>query len=403
MTRILFRNPEQIVTARDPGHPLSGDEQKKLEVLTGKNLVVENGKITSLTSGEPGCDKVVDCESKIVLPGLVDSHTHIIYTGSRYQEFYQRARGETYLQILKAGNGIKRTIRDTEGSDPGTMAQQSLKRVESAVSTGTTSMEMKTGYSASADGEERMLDAMDYIAERGILRVIKTLLPLHAVSMGTNENEHLKTVLNSVIPRLLTRADFVDSFCDAGAFSVQATSRFFQNVARTPVRLHADEIEDVGALSLCEEFEVKSADHLLKTSASGIEILRKTGTIANLLPITAFALNESYADSRRFSEKKVPFAISTDSSPLTRNQDLLFAMHLGVRFCGMSVEAALNGCTLNASYSLGINRIAGSLEPGKDADLVIFDLSDYREIPYEYASSPVSSVFSKGRQVYAKC
>lgn len=402
MASILFLNPEQIVTQHDQGSPVAGLEQKRLDVITGRNLVVNNGKIVEITDREPECDKVFDCRSKIILPGLIDSHTHIVYAGTRYEEFYQRARGETYLEILQAGNGIKRTIRDTESASTEEIAKQTLQRVHSAVRSGTSTIEMKTGYSSSPGGEERMLDAMDMITKRNTVRVVKTLLPLHAISMGSTEEEHLGVVLQKVLPSFIDRVDFVDSFCDKGAFSATSTARFFELAKDKGIRLHADEIEDVGCLELCERFSVKSADHLLKTTPAGVEHIRKGGAIANILPITAFALNEKYADSRRFSEKSVPFTLSTDSSPLTRNQSLLFAMNLGVRFCGMGIEEAVNACTVNAAHSLSIAKSTGTLEAGKDADLTVFDLQDYREIPYEYASDPVHAVFLRGAETYRK-
>lgn len=402
MTSILFRNPEQIVTSHDRGVPLAGPDQAKIDVITGKNLVVRDGRVSEITENVPSCDRVVDCRSRVILPGLIDSHTHIIYAGSRYEEFYQRARGETYLEILQAGNGIKRTIRDTESASVNSIAEQSLERVRSAVRSGTCTMEMKTGYSSSPKGEGKMLDAMDIIQKNDLIRVVKTLLPLHAVSMGNTEEDHLRSVLQDVLPVYGDRADFVDSFCDKGAFSVESTATFFESAKDKEIRLHADEIEDMGCLNLCSQFKVKSADHLLKTSPEGIDLIKQSGAVANILPITAFSLNEKYADARKYSEKSVPFSLSTDSSPLTRNQSLIFAMNLGIRFCGMSVEEAINGCTINAAHSLSLAKSTGTLEPGKDADLVIFDLDDYREIPYEYASDPVFSVFLKGSEKFQR-
>ncbi len=402
MSSILFRNPEQIVTSHDHGAPLAGPEQAKIDVITGKNLVVRDGKISEITEKEPQCDRVIDCSSRIILPGLIDSHTHIIYAGSRYDEFYQRARGETYLEILEAGNGIKRTIRDTEAASLDTVAEESLERVRSAVRTGTCTMEMKTGYSSSPAGEGKMLDAMDRIRDSGIIRVVETLLPLHALSMGKTEGEHLDVVLQEVIPKYIDRVDFIDSFCDSGAFTPESSAAFFKAAKNKEIRLHADEIDDIGCLDLCGKFRIRSADHLLKTTSDGIEKIRKSGAIANILPVTAFSLNETYADARRFSEKSVPFTLSSDSSPLTRNHSLLFAMHLGIRFCGMGIEEAINGCTINAAHSLSVSEKTGTIEPGKDGDLVVFDLEDYREIPYEYASSPVQSVFLQGKETFQK-
>jgi|YelNatPaOPRAMG01_1025707.scaffolds.fasta_scaffold00916_23 imidazolonepropionase len=400
MSSLLLKNARQVVTAIDRGKPLSGKQQSELSVMNDVSILVRDGMIREISGESLSADRVIDCRDYVILPGLVDAHTHIVYAGSRYEEFYQRIAGSTYLEILEAGNGIKRTIRETEAATPEQIYSESSRRVENAISRGTTTMEIKTGYSSSVDGESKMIDVMDMIATSYRINIIKTLLPLHAISMGRNEREHLSYVIRDVLPRTLERVDFVDSFCDSGAFSPESTESFFAAAGNRDKRLHSDEIENIGCLSLASKFKLKSADHLLKTDDSGVDKLLASGTIANFLPITAFSLGERYPDVRRYINKGVPVAISSDSSPLTRNQDLIFALYLSLRFYHLSAEEAFNAVTINASHSLGVADKTGTLERGKRADIVIADVSDFREIPYEYSSQPIQTVISGGNIVF---
>ncbi len=396
MKSVLLKNIGQVISPGKNEFPLRGTDQSKLTVENDLSILVKNGRIYLDGAGEYTADTVIDCRGKVVTPGFLDSHTHIVYAGSRYEEFYQKISGASYLQILESGNGIMRTIRETEAAPVERIYQETMERVRNAISHGTTTMEMKTGYAKSPAGEGRMLDVMDMISSTGEIDVVKTLLPLHAKSYAADEKEHLDIVLSKVIPDLLGRADFVDAFCDAGAFTPASTEAFFASVGDKGKRLHSDEIQDIGCLSLAEKFSLSSADHLLKTENSGVEKLSVSGTTANILPVTAFALGERYSDARRFINSGVPVTISTDSSPLTRNQDIVFAIYLAIRFCGIKVEEAFNAITANAAHSLGLQGSKGSITDGKDADLVVFDVEDYREIPYEYSSGVVSMVMSRG-------
>ena len=397
MTSILLKNLKQIVSPMDLSSQNSGPEQSKLSVITDSSILIENDKIKEIGDIHQSADRSIDCGDLIALPGFIDSHTHIVYSGSRYEEFYQKIEGMSYLEILRSGNGIGRTVRETEAASYEKILLETAARVKDASSHGTTTIEMKTGYSSTVEGESKMLSVMESISNTNTVRVMKTLLPLHSVSMGKTTGEHVDFVIEKEIPKLLNRADFVDSFCDAGAFSPEDTARLFSAVAPKPLRLHADEIQNIGCLSLSDRFRISSADHLLKIDSEGYNKLAKNKVTANLLPITAFALNEKYPSGRKFVDSGIPVSISSDSSPLTRNQNMQFAIYLAVRFCGLKIEEAINSATINAAHSLGISDLTGSIKAGKEADLILLKLSDYREIPYEYASNPVSMTIKGGK------
>ena len=397
MTSILLKNLKQIVSPMDLSSQNSGPEQSKLSVITDSSILIENDKIKEIGDIHQSADRSIDCGDLIALPGFIDSHTHIVYSGSRYEEFYQKIEGMSYLEILRSGNGIGRTVRETEAASYEKILLETAARVKDASSHGTTTIEMKTGYSSTVEGESKMLSVMESISNTNTVRVMKTLLPLHSVSMGKTTGEHVDFVIEKEIPKLLNRADFVDSFCDAGAFSPEDTARLFSAVAPKPLRLHADEIQNIGCLSLSDRFRISSADHLLKIDSEGYNKLSRNKVTANLLPITAFALNEKYPSGRKFVDSGIPVSISSDSSPLTRNQNMQFAIYLAVRFCGLTIEEAINSATINAAHSLGISDLTGSIKAGKEADLILLKLSDYREIPYEYASNPVSMTIKGGK------
>ena len=396
MRSLLLKNLRKIITAEDTGYPNYGKQQSKLSEINDSSIFIKDGKIGKIEDYNNEADLVIDSEEFIALPGLIDSHTHIVYSGSRFEEFYQKIEGRTYLEILESGNGIGRTVRETESSSLDQLYEQTASRVKEASLYGTTTMEMKTGYASSIEGEKKMISVMERISSYGIVNVLKTLLPLHSVSMGKNSKEHVDFVISNLLPELINRVDFVDSFCDSGAFSPEETARFFDACGDKPKRLHSDEIANIGCLDLTDRFKILSADHLLKIESEGFGKLFRNKVTANILPITAFSLNERYPSGRKFIESEIPVSISTDSSPLTKNQNMQFAIYLAVRFCGLKIEEAINAATINAAYSLNIANRTGSIEAGKDADLILMKLSDYREIPYEYASNPVSFTIRGG-------
>ncbi len=410
MPALLIENASQVLTMAGAGwEPLSGKNMKKLRIRKNAAVLISNGKVLEIvdqSKAEALRERYnaisVDAKGNAVMPGLVDSHTHIVYGGTREDEFYMKVKGKSYLEILSSGNGIYKTVDQTRRSSEDSMFSESLSRVYDAISTGTTTMEIKTGYGLTLQSETSMMNVIDRLAGLGILNVIPTFLPLHAIPKGTTEEPYVHDVLEKMLPRFKGRAKFVDSFCDKGAFSPQATEEFFQAAEKMgfKLRMHADELADIGCLSLCEKHEISSVDHLLYTGESGRNHIVNHGTVATFLPITAFNITDGmYPDIGSFISDGIPVAIATDSSPVSYNSNLLFAIYLAVRFCNISIEEALNAATVNAAYSLGIQEEAGSIEPGKRGDLIILTVDDYRKIPYQYGSRLVDTVINNGEIV----
>ncbi len=410
MSSLLIENASQILTMAGAGwEPLTGAKMKKLRIRNNAAILVSEGKILEIVDQAKASALrerynavTIDAKGKAVMPGLIDSHTHIVYGGTREDEFYMKVKGKSYLEILSSGNGIYRTVDQTRGASEDRMFSESLSRVYDAVSTGTTSMEIKTGYGLTLESETSMMNVIDRISGLGIMNVVPTFLPLHAIPKGTTENSFVHEVIENMLPKFRGRAKFVDSFCDKGAFSPQATEEFFQAASGMGFRLrmHADELADIGCLALCEKHDIQSVDHLLFTGETGMNHVLSKNTVATFLPITAFNITDGmYPDIGKFISKGIPVSIATDSSPVSYNSSLLFALYLAVRFCNISIEEALNAITVNAAYSLGIQDNAGSIEPGKRADIIILTVDDYRKIPYQYGSRLVDTVINNGEIV----
>ena len=410
MAALLVENASQILTMAGAGwEPLSGQKMKKLRIRKGGVILISNGKILEVADEEKGeslkkkYDAVsIDARGNTVMPGLVDSHTHVVYGGTREEEFYMKLKGKSYLEILSSGNGIYRTVEQTRDLPESRIFSESLSRVYDAISSGTTTMEIKTGYGLTMESEMKMRNVIDRLSALGIMNVVPTFLPLHAIPKGTTEESYVHDVVEKMLPRFQGRAPFVDSFCDRGAFSPEATEEFFKAAEKYgfKLRMHSDELADIGCLSLCEKHNISSVDHLLYTDDNGISRIMKNRTVATFLPITAFNITDGmYPDISTFISRDIPVAIATDSSPVSYNTNLFFALYLAVRFCRISIEEALNAVTVNAAYSLGILDSAGSIEPGKRADITILNVDDYTKIPYQYGSKLVNTVINNGEIV----
>lgn len=410
MPALLVENASQVLTMAGAGwEPLSGKSMRKLRIRRNAAVLILDGKILEIVdqSKAEGLKNrynavSVDARGRVVMPGLVDSHTHIVYGGTREDEFYMKVKGKSYLEILSSGNGIYKTVDQTRKSSEDSMFSESLSRVYDAISTGTTTMEIKTGYGLTLQSETAMMDVIDRLAGLGILNVVPTFLPLHAIPKGTTEEPYVYDVLEKMLSKFRGRARFVDSFCDKGAFSPQATEEFFKAAENMgfELRMHADELADIGCLALCEKHKIRSVDHLLYTGESGRQHIKSQGSVATFLPITAFNITDGmYPDIGKFISDGIPVAIATDSSPVSYNSNLLFALYLAVRFCNITIEEALNAVTVNAASSLGIQEETGSIEPGKRADLIILTVDDYRKLPYQYGSRLVDTVINNGEIV----
>ncbi len=410
MDNLIIKNASQILTmSGSKGHPLVGDKLGRLKIKKHHSIVIKDGYINRIIPddglSELKLDKfrIIDAKGSVVMPGLIDSHTHIVFGGDRTEEFYLRLKGKSYLDILSSGNGIYKTVNDSRLMKDEQIFEETYYRVKESIMTGTTSMEIKSGYGLNLEAEMKLLKIINRVSSIGTINVVPTFLPLHAVPHGMTESQYVDYVVEQILPRIGKEVKFVDSFCDRGAFSEESTDAFFREASKRGfgLRLHADELADIGCLKLCEKYRLKSVDHLIMTDRKGIDKILHSGAFATFLPITAFNIaNGKYPDIRQFIEAGIPICIASDISPLSINSNLFFAVYLAVRFSRISIEEALNAITINAAYSLDIADSVGSIEKGKVADIIILNVDDYRKIPYEYGTRLVKTVIKSGNVLF---
>lgn len=400
---LVIDNLKRIYTA-GKNTLLSGSMQGALSITRNRSIHVSGGIISGIYhSGTrfPGAERI-DGSGLIAIPGFIDSHTHMLYGGNRSQEFELRAGGMTYLDLLKSGNGILKTVRDTRASPEIDLFTETAARLESFMRNGVTAVEMKSGYGLEFESEKKMINTMEILEKAYGIKILKTLLPLHAMPPESNRSEYLSES-NNMLSRLKGTFDFTDAFCDSGAFDVKEVGEYFSHAQeeKIPLRLHADEIDDIGATELCDKFPIRSVDHLLKTKEKGMEAVRRSGAVATILPSTAFSLGEKYADGRKWIEYGVPVAIASDHSPLNPVTNMQFVGNLSIRYCHLTVEETLNAMTANAAYSLGVHRSKGAIKEKMDADMVFYRADELRDIFYLWDTLKPSMVIRGGKIVYS--
>ncbi len=398
---LLIRGIGKLVTPLGRS-PLSGPAQGRLQALKDAYVVVEEGRIAEVGRGSPpslSCP-TLDAHGCLVTPGLVDPHTHAVFAGTRVEEFLARARGEKYT-----GGGILTTVRAVRGATEEELVALARPRLARILQEGTTTVEVKSGYGLTTEDELKMLRAIRRLGEELPLTIVPTFLGAHAFPEELSREDYLELLVEEMIPRVAEEglARFCDVFCDRGFYTVEEARRVLETGRRYGLapKLHADELAQVGAAELAGELGAVSADHLLHVSATGIEALAEAGTVAVLLPGTAFVLSEPYPPARQLLEAGVPVALGSDFNPGSCPiSSMPLVISLAVLRLGLTPEEALCAATLNAAAALGLAEELGTLEPGKLADLVIWDARELGELPYFIGHRLALAVVKAGRVVW---
>ncbi len=356
----------------------------------------------------PADAEILDIPGKVVLAGLVDSHTHLIFAGSREDEFEQRLQGVSYQEISARGGGIASTVRQVRRASREELKALARPRLERLLRFGVTTLEVKSGYGLTLADEIKCLEAIADLNEEGPCELVPTFLGAHAVPPEYHADRagYLRLLCEDMLPEVARSrlAEFCDVFCETGVFSLEESQRILTQARSLGLRLkvHADELTPLGGAELAARLGATSADHLLCVSEAGIDALAASGTVATLLPGTAFFLGLDYAPARRLIERGAVIALASDCNPgtcPTENLPLVGAM--ACTQMGLLPGEALTALTLNAAAALGRSERIGSLAPGKQADLVICSVPDYRHLFYHFGVSHVWRVFKRGRVVYA--
>jgi len=410
-----IKNCSQIVTCSGPDlEPKRGKALSELGILENGTIIVDGDiiralgteySLSKLLSQIPE-ENIYDAQGRALIPGFVDSHTHVLFAGTRHQEFAMRLAGKPYLEILREGGGILNSTKAFESSSNEEILSQTRARIGRMLEYGTTTVEIKSGYGLSTEQEVRALQLIQSLKEEDPITIKSTFLGAHAIppDFKASPQDYVRLVCNEMIPILAKRklADFCDVFCEEGVFSVEDTTEIFQAAIDhgMRLRLHSDEIVALGGTELACAMGASSVDHLVAITDSGIEALSKSKTIANLLPGTAFSLKKKAAPARRMIDEGVAISLSTDCNPgscYTESMPMIIA--LACLQMDMSVEEALMAATFNGACSLGIQETHGSLEERKSADMVLLNASDYRDIPYHFGVNPVFRTMRKGQWV----
>jgi imidazolonepropionase len=410
MNALAVIHASQLVTLAGPKRPRIGREMSELGIVPDGAMLVRDGKIVSVgpsdeiekTSGDAG---IVDAGGRVVLPGFVDAHTHLVFAGNRLDDFERRSRGETYEQIAKGGGGIRSTVEKTRAASQANLLLQARKHADWFLRGGTTTVEAKSGYGLTIDDELKILRVMRELNEEAHLEIVPTFLGAHAVPRGMSANEYVDVVINEMLPRVTSEklAEFCDVFCEPGYFDI-AQSRNILGAARRlglSLRMHADQLTNSGGAELAAELQATTADHLEKTDEHGIAAMKSAGVQPVLLPGSVYALGSAvYPRARDMIESGLAVVIATDFNPGSSPTPAMpMILSLACTHMRMSPAEAVTASTINAAYSLSRSDRIGSLEPGKVANFAIFDSEDYRELGYWFGVPATNAVYVKGSRI----
>jgi len=384
------------------GSPRSGRGQGELLTLPNAYVLMEDGRITEVGKGKPPSfsGPTLDAQGRLVTPGLVDPHTHAVFAGSRVAEFLARTKGGRYT-----GGGILTTVEAVRRATEDELFKLAKPRLARMLRGGTTTCEIKSGYGLTPEDELKMLRVIRRLSQELPLTIVPTFLGAHAFPKEETREAYIDRLVKEMIPQVAEAglAKFCDVFCDRRFYTVEEARRVLERGRELGLapKLHADELAEVGAAKLAGELGAVSADHLLHVSDRGIEKLAEAGVVAVLLPGTAFVLAEPYPPARELIAAGVPVALGTDFNPGSCPiASLPLVMSLAVLRLGLSPEEALCAATLNAAAALKLAHQLGSVEPGKHADLVIWDADTLAELPYFVGHDLALAVIKGGKVVW---
>lgn len=393
--------------------PRTGEALGELGLIRDGAVAIADGLVAAVglsadLLGTVRAAQTVDARGRVVLPGFVDPHTHLLFAGSRADEFEMRLRGATYLEIAAAGGGILHTVTQTRALSESALVDLGAARLTRMLAHGTTTVEAKSGYGLATEEELKLLRALHRLSALHQVDVVPTFLGAHAVpaEFAADPDGYVALVIEEMLPAVAEEdlAEFCDVFCEETAFSVAQSRAILEAGAEYGLlpKIHADELSDRGGARLAAEVGAVSADHLLFAAEDGLRAMAEAGVIAVLLPGTAFFLGLPYAPARRMIDLGVPVALATDfnpgSSPTYSMQMAVALACLGLR---LTPAEAIAAATINAAWAIGLAEEVGSLEAGKVADLVILDATDHRALGMHFGVNLVDEVYKRGRLVYS--
>ncbi|WP_153721994.1 imidazolonepropionase [Sporosarcina cascadiensis] len=415
MKPVWIKHAKELATIAGVNGPRKGKDMSDLAIIEDGSVWIEDGKIAAVgTTAELEAQyadraneaDVVDATGRLVTPGLVDPHTHIVYGGSREREFEMRLEGSTYMDIMNAGGGIHATSRMTREATEDELVEQAGRRLDSFAKHGVTTVEGKSGYGLDLETELKQLRAAKRLNEQHAVEIVPTFMGAHAVPTDYKgkEDEFVDLVVNEMLPVVAEEklAIFNDVFCELDVFTPEQSERILEAGKKLGLipKIHADEIASYGGAELAAKVGAISAEHLLKASEQGIKDMAEAGVIACLLPATALYLREEAAQGRHMIDSGMAVAISTDCNPgSSPTTSMPLVMNLACISMRMTPAEALVAATINAASAIKVEDRAGSLEVGKQGDVVMWDIGSYQELQYLFGVNHVDKVWKEGRKI----
>ena len=382
------------------------------EILFLKNawLSYENGVVTGVGEGKaPAADERLDAGGKLVTPGLIDPHTHLIFGGWRQHELAMKLKGVTYLEILAAGGGILSTVKKTRAATLEELADKAEQELRKMLRLGVTTCECKSGYGLAAEEEMKMLHAVRLLRKRQPVELVSTFMAAHALPQeyAQDREGYIRLIIDEMLPRVAAEhlAEFCDVFCETEVFTPEECRRILLAAQRLGLaaKCHSDEIDPIGGTEMAGAIGAVSCEHLIRCQKSGIDAMKAGGTVACLLPATSFYLGAAFAPARQMIEAGVPVAFGSDFNPGSCPcSNLPLAMNIGCYRYRMTPEECLTAVTLNAAAAIHRAERLGSLEVGKQADVLIWDAQDLEYIFYRFGDSLAETVVKNGFVVYTQ-
>ncbi|MDY9919753.1 imidazolonepropionase [Porphyromonadaceae bacterium NLAE-zl-C104] len=415
MNNLIVKNAAQVVTCSG-FEGKRGREMSDLQVIKGGTVIVTGGIISHVLhpgEGIPVSERdytLIDASGKALLPGFVDPHTHFVFGGYREEEFSWRMRGDSYMDIMNRGGGIVNTARATREATEEELIESGRQRLDAMMRLGITTVEGKSGYGLDRDTELKQLRVMRRLNETHPMDIIPTFMGAHAIpeEWKGKEDEFIDFNIREMFPLVAGEklAEAVDIFCEKGVFSVEQSRRYLAAAREHGflLKMHADEIVPMGGAELAAELRCLSADHLLQASDEGIRAMAEADVVATLLPLTAFSLREKYARGREMIDTDCMVALATDLNPgssFTASVPLLFA--IACIYMQLSPEEAVTAFTINSAAAINRADYIGSIDVGKQGDLILLQFPSYKFLPYHVGMNIVETVIKRGEIVFSMC
>ena len=413
---LLVTHASQLLTIPSHDHgPQRGDRLGDLGLIEDGAVAVSGNSIVDLgptndLAAKYNATHTIDAHGRVVMPGFVDPHTHVVFAGDRASEFEQRIAGATYMQIMNAGGGIMSTVRATRAASLDQLIEQTRARLDQMLLYGTTTAEAKTGYGLETATELKMLDAIEHLEHTHAIDLVPTFLGAHAIpaEYQGRADAYADLVVDEMLPAVSSLIPhpsslFCDVFCEEGAFNLAQTRRILERAKELgfSLKIHVDEFEPLHGTRLGVELGATSVDHVVTTPPGEVELLGRSHTIAVSLPGTPFGLaHKDYTPAKAILAAGGALALATDINPgTTWNESQQFIIALACRYLKLTQGQALAAATINAAHAIGRGGTIGSIEIGKQADVLIMSVSNYREIGYRYGTNLVETVIKRGKIV----